>query len=76
MVLCANLEAPLERIHIACTFGADLYAQSMLISKLSASELSRKFIKSALLVGKHFFFKADLITTSGPYSLIISKGLH
>ncbi len=33
-------------------FGADLYyAQSMLSNKISASELSRKFIKSALLVG-------------------------
>ncbi len=34
-----------------CTFGADLYAQSVLINKISESELSRKFIKSALLVG-------------------------
>ncbi len=34
-----------------CTFGADLYAQSVLINKASASELRRKFIKSALLVG-------------------------
>ncbi len=34
-----------------CTFGADLYAQSVLTNKNSASELSRKFIKSALLVG-------------------------
>ncbi len=33
-------------------FGADLYAPSVLISKISASELSRKFIKSALLVGE------------------------
>ncbi len=33
-----------------CTFGADLHAQSMLINKASASELSRKFIKSALLL--------------------------
>ncbi len=31
--------------------GADLFAQSVLISKISASELSGKFIKSALLVG-------------------------
>ncbi len=39
-------------IHIAyifCMFGANLYAQSVLINKISASELSRKFI-SALLV--------------------------
>ncbi len=34
-----------------CTFGTDLYAQSVLSNKISASELSRKFIKSALLVG-------------------------
>ena len=33
------------------TFGANLCAQSMLINKISASEFSRKFIKSALLVG-------------------------
>ena len=31
-----------------CTFGADLYAQSVLINEISASELRRKFIKSAL----------------------------
>ncbi len=34
-----------------CTFGTDLYVQSVLTMKISASELSRKFIKSALLVG-------------------------
>ena len=34
-----------------CTFGADLYAQSVLNSKISASELSPEFIKSVLLVG-------------------------
>ncbi len=35
-----------------CIFGADLHAQSVLVNKISASELSRKFIKSALFVGK------------------------
>ena len=35
-----------------CMFGVDLYAQSVLSNKISASELSRKFIKSALLVGR------------------------
>ncbi len=40
-----------------CTFGADSYAQSVLINKISASELSRNFIKSALLVGSLFFSK-------------------
>ena len=34
-----------------CTFGADLHAQSVLVDKISASELSRMFIKSVLLVG-------------------------
>ena len=33
-----------------CTIGADLYAQSVLINNIFASELSRKFIKSALLL--------------------------
>ena len=32
-------------------FGADLHAQSVLCSKISASELSRKFVKCALSVG-------------------------
>ncbi len=34
-----------------CTFGADLYAQTVLINKIFAFELSWKFIKSTLLVG-------------------------
>ena len=34
-----------------CTFGTNLYAQSVLVIKISASELSQKFIKVALLVG-------------------------
>ena len=33
------------------TFDADLYAQSVLTNKISASELTRKLIKSPLLVG-------------------------
>ena len=45
----------LECIHIAYVILHGLvpilYAQSVLINKVSASELSRKFIKSALLVG-------------------------
>ena len=32
-------------------FGTDLYAQLVLINKVSALELSWKFIKSALFVG-------------------------
>ncbi len=36
----------------SCKFGADLNAQSVIISKISALELTRKFLKSALLVGK------------------------
>ncbi len=34
-----------------CTFGSDLHAQSVLINKISASELSQKFIKGVLSVG-------------------------
>ncbi len=34
-----------------CTFGTDLHARSVLINKISASELSRKFTKGELLVG-------------------------
>ncbi len=34
-----------------CTFDVDSYAQSAIINKISASELRRKFIKGALLVG-------------------------
>ena len=49
------MESQSEYVHIAytffCTFAADLYAQSVLSNKNLASELSRKFIKSALLVG-------------------------
>ena len=33
------------------TLGTDLRAQSVIIGKISASELGRKLIKSALLVG-------------------------
>ncbi len=41
------------RIHMVffCMFGANSYAQSVLNDKISALELSRKFIKAALLVG-------------------------
>ncbi len=53
------MKAQMECIHIAymffCSFDANLYTQSMLINKISASQLSRKFIKSALLVGKLHF---------------------
>ncbi len=31
-------------VHVFCTFGADLCAQSVLRNKISASEFSRKFI--------------------------------
>ena len=36
---------------VSARCGTDLHAQSVLVNKISASELSRKFIKSALLVG-------------------------
>ncbi len=37
--------------HVFARFGADLHAQSVLSNKISAAELRRKLIKSALLVG-------------------------
>ncbi len=45
-----------HRVYIFARLGVDLHAQSVLINKISASELSRKFIKSVLLVG-HIQFK-------------------
>ncbi len=48
------------------TFGTNLYAQSVLINKISSSELSWKFIKSALLVGyssKFFLKQLDFFLT-------------
>ena len=55
MVAC-KMEAQLEHVLIACTFltrsGTDLHAWSVLGNKVSASEPSRRFVKSALLVGQ------------------------
>ncbi len=49
------MEAQSEYVHAArsvfARLGADLHAQSERIDKISASELRRKFIESALLVG-------------------------
>ncbi len=56
-VIC-KMEAQLENAHISYTFFARLAPSCMLsrclFTKISASELSRKFIKSALLVGYHY----------------------
>ncbi len=53
--LACKMEAQSEHVHIACTFLArsapDLHAQSAPSDIISASELRRKFIKGALLVG-------------------------
>ncbi len=54
MVVCKNESSVgicTRCIHVLARLGADLYAQSVIINKISASELSRKLIKSALLVG-------------------------
>ncbi len=54
--VACKMEAQSEYVHVAhtffCIFGADLHAQLVLINKISASELRRKSIKSALLVGQ------------------------
>ena len=51
----AKMEARSKYAHVAHTFlhacARILYAQSALINKISASELSRNFIKGALSVG-------------------------
>ncbi len=46
MVVCKK-EAQLYYVHIAsfCKLGTDFHAQSVLINTISASKLSRKFIK-------------------------------
>ncbi len=44
------------------TFGTDLYAQSVLSNKKSASELGQKFIKSALLMGFALFKMATFVS--------------
>ncbi len=46
--------------------GAGLYAQSVLINKISAMELSQKFIKSALLVGSFFLATTSLCKAQIP----------
>ena len=38
-------------MHVFCTSRVDLYVQSVIINKISASELSRKLVKNGLLVG-------------------------
>ncbi len=50
--------------HIFCTFGANLYGQSVLINIISALELSWKFIKGVLLVGN---------SLSRPYNNLLKK---
>ncbi len=48
----AQLEIYTYTLHTCfCMFGTDLYSHSVLINKISESELSREFIKRALLVG-------------------------
>ncbi len=51
----AKMEAQSEYVRIAYMIfarpGTDSHARSVLSNKISASELRRKFIKSALLVG-------------------------
>ncbi len=53
--VACKMEAQSEYVRVAHTFfahfSADLYAQSVISYKISASELRRKFIKSASLVG-------------------------
>ncbi len=79
------MEAQSEYVHVAstffCTSGADSYAQSVLVNEMSAPELGRKLIKSALLVGhterdatRQKGRKFGFFATSG--SLLASLNLH
>ncbi len=57
--VACKMEAQPECIHIAfihlfTRLAPELYAQSVLINKISASEPSRKLIESTLLVGSLF----------------------
>ncbi len=57
-------------IHVFCTFGANLYAQWVLINKSSATKVSRKFIKVGLLVGSSSFpapKKVDVLGGGGGF---------
>ncbi len=54
------------RTRFFARFGADLYAQSVIINRISASELSWKFIESALLVGQALCFFCLGISTPTP----------
>ena len=64
------MEAQLEHVHVAYTFFARLVpicnARSVIISNISASELSRKFVESALLVGWCREEKSSLIKYMPP----------
>ncbi len=56
-------------VYVLVRFGTDLYAQSVLSNKISAPDVSRKFIKSALLVGQQignttFFFQSVVLLLS------------
>ncbi len=59
-VACIAVEAQWKRVCIAYMFLARLAPirtlSRVLSNKISASELSRKFIKSALLVGYHYLY--------------------
>ena len=47
----SSVEIRTRCTHVFAAFGTDLYAQSVISNEIFASEISRKLIKSALLVG-------------------------
>ncbi len=57
-----------------CTFGTNLHAQLVLINKISASEISRKFVKIALLVGYPRFFTCYKVGGLSSYFLLSKDG--
>ncbi len=66
------MEAQLECTPRFCTFGADLYAQSVLNNKLSALELSRKLLIECV-VGWAVLKKKNLLVKALGFLLTLQK---
>ncbi len=72
------METQSEYVHVACTLRARLvpilHAQSVLSNKISASELRRKFIEGALLVGFYFdMFSCGRFACHGMCSVLYAR---
>ena len=78
------MEAQSEHVHVACTFSHVWAPFRMLsrclLTKISASELRRKFIMSALLVGEVLLYRKELFFSpsklSPPYLFFFLLAPH